>query len=271
MLPYKLLDWIEPDRIYLWNMCANIHPAATYYIEKLLISDPYHDLDWGLLSANPAAIHILERYPEKIDFSGISMNSAAMHIIKKFPEKIEWGLLNHNDSPEAIKMLKENPEKIDWEYLFQNPTAIDIVLDYINKNAVSRNLWSSLSRNPAAVEYLKLNPDVIDQYSVISNPRVLELADFIKNKEFVFGNEIIEASNPGLIQILRENSKNINTVDYLWLSMNPAIFEYDYIGMRESRKTLHGELMAVCWHPRRVAALLAACGGEAAVVDIDDF
>jgi hypothetical protein len=48
------------------------------------------------LSSNPAAIHLLEKNIEKIDWSTLSLNPAAIHLLKQHPERINWSNLSKN-------------------------------------------------------------------------------------------------------------------------------------------------------------------------------
>ena len=89
MLPYKLLDWIDQDK-----------------------------LDWSNLSSNLHAIQLLEKNPDKIDWYTLSSNSNAMHLLEKNKDRIDWGLLSRN--PEAMHLLKKNPDKIIWRQLQKN-------------------------------------------------------------------------------------------------------------------------------------------------------
>ena len=58
---YKLLDWIHLEKInYDW-LSSNSNPAAIHILEK----NP-DKIDWDWLSENPAAIHILEQNLGKI-------------------------------------------------------------------------------------------------------------------------------------------------------------------------------------------------------------
>lgn len=44
-------------------------------------------LNFDRLSFNPAAIHLLEKHPEKIEWCCLSANSAAIHLLEANPEK----------------------------------------------------------------------------------------------------------------------------------------------------------------------------------------
>ena len=61
----KLLDWINIDKI-----------------------------NWNCLSANPAAIHLLEANQDKIDWIYLSVNPGALHLLEANPDKIEWFLVS---------------------------------------------------------------------------------------------------------------------------------------------------------------------------------
>jgi hypothetical protein len=72
---------------------------------------------------NPAAIHLLEQNPDKIDWEWLSQNPAAIHLISKAleqnPDKIYWQWLSYN--PAAIHLLEQKPDKIEWWNLSMNP------------------------------------------------------------------------------------------------------------------------------------------------------
>ena len=63
--PYKLLDWINIDK-----------------------------LDWELLSLNPNAIYLLEKNPDKIDWECLSTNLNAILLLEKNQDKIDWRSLS---------------------------------------------------------------------------------------------------------------------------------------------------------------------------------
>jgi len=61
------------------------------------------------------------------------------------------------------------------------------------------------------------------------------------------------SENPAAIHLL---AKNQDKLKMGWMSSNPAIFEYDYEGMSESRELLHEELISVCYHPDNFTRLI---------------
>ena len=71
---YKLLDWIDPNK-----------------------------LNWYALSEslNPNVISLLEKYPEKISWFWLSKNPNAMHILEKNQQKLDrssWSFISDNPS-----------------------------------------------------------------------------------------------------------------------------------------------------------------------------
>jgi len=98
------LDLLEanPDKIYLDSLCSNSNKDILDLIPEEEFNIPrYHpscDINWHILSSNPAAIDILEAYPDKIDWRSFSANP---HI-------------------RAIELLEQNIEKVNMHYISQN-------------------------------------------------------------------------------------------------------------------------------------------------------
>ena len=67
MAPKRLLPWIDRDK-----------------------------LNWGTLSRNPAAMHLLEANPDKIYRAGLAFNPAAIHLLEANKDKIDWWNLSRN-------------------------------------------------------------------------------------------------------------------------------------------------------------------------------
>ena len=53
----------------------------SHHYYTLLNWIPLKKLNWVSLSANPAAIHLLEQNPDKIDWYWLSANPKAIHLI----------------------------------------------------------------------------------------------------------------------------------------------------------------------------------------------
>jgi hypothetical protein len=60
-----------------------------------------------MLSENPAAIHILEKNLDKVDWMWLSRNPAAIHILEKNLEKVDWNGLSGNPN-----IFKTNDHKL---------------------------------------------------------------------------------------------------------------------------------------------------------------
>ena len=76
---------------------------------------------------NPAAIHILEVNPDKINWNWLSTNPAAIHLLEANQDKINWVWFSKN--PAAIHILEANPDRIDWYWLSTNPAIF--TYDYV--------------------------------------------------------------------------------------------------------------------------------------------
>jgi hypothetical protein len=97
-----------------------------------------------MLSLNPNllnAIHILEKYPEKIKWERMSENPNAIHILESHPDKIHWYSLSEN--PNAMHLLeayfKNQPAPfIDWDSLSANPSIFEIDTKQMNIELIKR-------------------------------------------------------------------------------------------------------------------------------------
>ena len=102
-----------------WSLLS-FNPAAIQLLEKNLDKVK---VDWCALSANPAAIHILEQNLDKINWHGLSLNAAAIHILEQNLDKVDWEELSGN--PNAIHLLEQNLDKINWWMLSLNPAIFE--------------------------------------------------------------------------------------------------------------------------------------------------
>ena len=100
-------------------------------------------LNWPLLSLNPieAAIELLEKHPDKIDWNMASFNSGAIHLLEQNPDKVNWRNVSINSS--AIPLLEKNLNKIDYDMLILNPSPLSQqlleLLNEYNKNKITHN------------------------------------------------------------------------------------------------------------------------------------
>lgn len=75
----------------------------SYNIYKLRDWIDANKLEWGLLSMNPNAIHLLEKNKDKINWFYLSRNPNAIHLLEQNTDNIDWGYLSAN--PNAIHLL----------------------------------------------------------------------------------------------------------------------------------------------------------------------
>ena len=241
----------EPYRISWYALCTNTNPDAMHLLEsntdKLddlcwkilsanlnaikLLEQNTDKINWGFLSGNMNAIRLLEQNFDKINWYTLSRNSNAIHILEKYPDRIDWGELANNLN--AIKLLEQNPDRIDWQRLSYNKNAIKLLEQ--NQDKID---WIALSSNPNAGSLLEQNVEKI---------KTIKIRDTMS----MIG--IYISDNPGAIHLLEKNQELIH---WYQLSVNPEIFTYDYVAMRESYRTMKEELIQMVWHPRRVAKWL---------------
>lgn len=228
---YKLLDWIDKDRLHISMMADNKHPAAIEYIKKNCNPD---EIEYDFLADNPYAVDMLIEEPDNINwlFFFSNTNSKAIDFIEnnlhlptikkiipsadfdvKTINYIDWNRLSANSG--AIGMLERNPHKIKWSSLCLNEKAIHIIEQNLNKIC-----WSTLSRNSAAIHLIEQNLDKVNWLNLSSNEKACHILE--QNLDKV--NWINLSGNPGAdaIKILEANQDKI---DWYELSSNPSAIE----------------------------------------------
>lgn len=132
-------------------LCNN--PNAVNWVEQQLLNHT-GKVCWSSLSANPAAIHLLEKHIHKIHWRLLSKNPAAIPLLEKHLDKVNWDVLSGN--PNAIHLLEKNLDKVCWVRLSQNPNAIHLLEKHLDKVN-----WTMLSLNPNAIHLLERNLDKV--------------------------------------------------------------------------------------------------------------
>lgn len=79
---YKFRDWIDKSKINWEQISSQTCDAAIQILEKNL-----DKVDWNKLSSNPAALHILENNPDKISWYHLSHNFGAFRLFHKIYEE----------------------------------------------------------------------------------------------------------------------------------------------------------------------------------------
>ena len=234
---YKLRDELTVRNLNWEGLCSN--PRAIDLITKQLLADQTEAvsiINWGALSRNSNAIHLLLKYPDNIVWTEIAKNRNAMHLIETRAEeckvlpngtKVKWG-----DVWDASM----------WNTISSHPNALNILEKYKNKIA-----WEGLSANPNVLNITKkLNLDIITNFNWgfgSKNPNIMSIMNMImysKHYDINF-NDILStiyrelnwnilATNPNAIPILHwrfydkfgcKSVNKISTTDWIYLSRNP--------------------------------------------------
>ena len=78
---------------------------ASEYIFIDFVKKKKKKINWGNLSYNKNAIHILEKNLDKVDWRELSGNEGAIHILEKNLDKVDWRELSGNEG--AIHILEK--------------------------------------------------------------------------------------------------------------------------------------------------------------------
>jgi hypothetical protein len=236
-------------------LCGEEHGIE--FIDELICNNKLKTIDWGELSSNPAAMHILNdsKYYNKIAWYLIPYNRNARTLIENNLHKMDYSWNGICSQPHLIDIIVKNMDKINWDSLSENYNAIHI----LEKNIDKIN-WYNLSGNHNAIPILEKNIDKININNLCNNKHgfklllhighvfdksnfyhkniIYEYFDYCENNNIPF-NLVQELSEYGYtekhMEFLKNNHENI---DYYHLSENLNIFEYDYKRMRETRQSL---------------------------------
>jgi hypothetical protein len=127
-----IADWVynisrNPYAIHLIeknlvDIITIIHETDELYAQQALDTDEnVESMDgygWERISANPNAISLLEKYPDKIAWHMLSGNPNAIHLLEQNQDKIHYCHQNPDFVPSSIS---ENPSifKIDYKQLYK--------------------------------------------------------------------------------------------------------------------------------------------------------
>ena len=166
--------------IFSENMIELILIQYWDFLPKQLILLDWIDinyLDWSSLCENTNAVNLLLKNIDKIDWNKLSINvinsktfaikNVHLSTIEKNC-KIDWKLLSQN--PDAIHLIEQNLDKIDWSSLSENPNAIHLLEK--NKDKID---WSMLSMNESAIHLLENNQNKIDWEVISRNENAIHL------------------------------------------------------------------------------------------------
>jgi hypothetical protein len=198
------------NKINWWPFCKNTHPLAIELLEK----NP-EKINWTYLSANPAAIDLIKKHVDTlVDFRTLSKNPhpEAVEILTahSFRPQIDWEAVSGN--PSAIQLLKKHIEKISWEALSGNPNGIELLEQYPDKI-----WWEKLSANPNAMDLItKYQENIVWKY-LCRNPNAMEL--ILAHQDKISWEDL--SANPSAVEFLQQHPDKIRWKQF---SSNPGIF-----------------------------------------------
>ena len=176
----RAIKWLEivesrdPDLLDFDTLVNNPEPGAIEIIRRN-ITKITKESQWNALSFNIGAVSLMKEHFDNISWDDMSQNHSddAIKLLKENPEKINWNLLSSNENIKAIQMLKENPEKINYYYLSQNPSAIDLLEEYVKKYAYKNSNidFKRLSINSAIFTLDKeaMQKQINEKISIVKN------------------------------------------------------------------------------------------------------
>jgi hypothetical protein len=236
-----------------------------------------------LLSSNPSAVYLLQKYPDIIDSNELvkNTNPLVMDIMKnrKYIKTELWNdrflqnplsvdtilkylgitpsLLNsqkREDIEDIINIL--NTININWFYLSSNPHPLIVkILKLCPHRVFSQRIMIN-----SCIDAIDLIRDVINSVSLLqkkilisflcknTNPDILEL---LKDFDPAFYNWDHLCENPSAMSFI-VNPEYKTKIKIHYLLKNPNIFQYNYQNMKKNIAVFKEELMQKVWCPANV-------------------
>jgi hypothetical protein len=223
------INFLRNNPQYIYTYISYAHGVE--YIDDLIKNKKLDRQEWWRISANPAAMHILNdpKYYKNIHWVGILYNKNAVEIVKNNVHMIKcWKVLC--GQPHLIDIIEQNMDKIDWFSLSENYNAIHILEKNIEKINVRK-----LCCNRNGCKLLILLNHAFDGNDYYNKNIVFDYFDYCEKNNIPF-NLIKGLSVDGYSEKHMEFLKHNN--EYGYLSANPNIFEYDYKRMQKTRQSL---------------------------------
>ena len=208
-------------------LCSNPSPKAIQYLNT--IDSKY--LDWEMLSANPAAITMLEQNQHKIVWYWLSQNpdARAIHLLKMHPERINWSMLSAN--PGAFEILSSNQDKINWNMLSSNESLECSELCKANLDKVTEMCY--MGPNPFMADIILENLTRVPRNEFKSNPdiRLVNKHAGVEGEDVAYklSNAWGISSNVNDIALTHLFANYPNNVEYTPLSKNPNPLALDHL------------------------------------------
>lgn len=219
-------------------------------------------INWKRMSANSAAIRLLEQNIDNIDWMMLSKNTAAIHLLEQNFKKINWTMLSEN--PNAEKLLSENIQLVNmFNFCAFNPNAPNIINIMIEKNPqiIDMLYWDYLSEKPNAIHLLEKYPHKINWETIAYNSNALHLIKNNIDKLTKSGWEILAAS-PFAREFLKKyptkvNIENVSDMIYeiynenhsVNISNSNEIINWDDVSFRSTNtEFLRENIEHIDWH-----------------------
>jgi len=229
------MNFLRNNRQYIQYDTLFDQEHGIEFVDELIKNNELDKIHWSVLSRNPAAMHILNdpKYYKYIHWRGILDNKNAVDIVKNNLHMVEqyWYILC--GKAHLIDIIEENMDKIHWIGLLSNYNAIHILENNLDK--IDIYMYNVLCYNKNGFQLLLRLNHVFNNATTYDKNIVFEYFDYCEKNNIPF-NLIKSLSEYGYTEKHMEFLKHNN--DYVYLSRNPNIFEYDYKRMRETRQAL---------------------------------
>ena len=163
------------------------------------------------LSANPAAIKLLEQNDEKTYRPNLLINPTAMHLIGNYFNPVDLKYLSQN--PSVLDRLGKHTSNTNWKAPYIHP-FLELV-----ECSLSGIEWYGFSANPAGIHIIDQNMERVILPGLARNPAAMHLIVQMIKLDCIDMGDLSANPNPQAIQIV---SSRLEEADWENLSANPA-------------------------------------------------
>ena len=231
--PYKLIEWIEEDK-----------------------------LDWKYLSRNesPGAIQYLQKNPHLINWEELSRNKStdAINFLSQHNENIKWVALESNDNPRVKALFDKYKISIGEDQLYLKHNVVDLIKDKDIKNDITIQMMRKLSmnKNDDVVKYvIKYMSKYIQWVFFSENENPIALEYMKTNTDKIYWNKLASNDNPEAIKIFKDNPEKITLPIWKIFSGREESFDILNLGSEENKQYISWDQLSFNPHPRALALL----------------
>lgn len=155
------------DKIDFKSLCSNKSFKIVELLQEYIDKHGECDINWKVLSSNPYAIELLEKYKSHINWYTFSNNSQiTTELIYKNIDKINFKQLSLNEGKHIVPILEKYIDKLCWNNLSENYNALDILEKNPKKVCLE---YLAINRNNRSIQFFQNHEEMKKRRYILLN------------------------------------------------------------------------------------------------------